>query len=524
MEAKNISKLVEAAQKGDNDAFEKLYYATNKSGYFLAYNITHDEEAAKDILQDSYINAFINIKSLKKKEKFQKWFNVIVVNGSKNYIIKNKPNIFSEYDGEKDFTFDDEMMNDDFIPEKSLDNKEIRKMLKEIIDSLPDDQRLCVLMYYYQQMDTKSIAKQLCIAEGTVRSRLYYGRLYIKKKVEALEKNGIKLYGAMPVPLAIWALKSAGSSTLTSGTYAAIYKSITLSAGKAAAGTVTTAIGTKLFIGGISAAVIIVAGVLGINYIQNKQPKEVQNQTVQATVEETEPASMQNGLPTIATESTEHITQMPTHPTEQTEAHTNQSFPGQQTQQEIITTYHYQTQATEAFTEPVNEVKEKIVTFDYKVYENKVTIVKYTGNETNVVVPSTIEGMAVNAVGEKAFADNKFITSIYIPDSINEVSDGMFSGCSSLEKVFLSNSIQRIGIYAFAYCNSLKEVNIPNTVTDIGYCAFMNCSSLESLYIPKATISIGVDAFKGDEKLIIKCDKYSYAWQYAEKYKINYIN
>lgn len=518
MEAKNISKLVEAAQKGDNDAFEKLYYATNKSGYFLAYNITHDEEAAKDILQDSYINAFTNIKSLKKKEKFQQWFNVIVVNKSKNYIIKNKPNIFSEYDAEKDFTFDDEMMNDDFIPEKSLDNKEIRKMLKEIIDSLPDDQRLCVLMYYYQQMDSKSIAKQLCIAEGTVRSRLYYGRLYIKKKVEALEKNGIKLYGAMPVPLAIWALKGAGNSMLTPSSQSAIYSKVASSVGAAGKAT-ATAIGTRLLIGGIG-AILVVGGVFGINYIGNARLNEAPKQPVQATEEGTKIVSVST-LPTIATESTEQPTQMPTQPTEQTDAHTNQSMSGQQAQQEIITTYNY---TTEAQTEPVNKAAEKIVTFDFKVYENKVTIVKYTGNETDVVVPSTIEGMAVNAIGEKAFADNKFITSVYIPAGINEISDGMFSGCSSLEKVFLPDSVQKIGIYAFAYCDNLKEVNIPSAVDSIGYCAFMDCTSLLSLHIPNVTASIGIDAFKGDEKLIIKCDKESYACQYAEKYKINYVN
>lgn len=523
MEAEKISRLVEAARKGDKDAFEKLYYATNKSGYFLAYNITHDEEAAKDILQDSYINAFTNIKSLKKKENFQKWFNVIVVNGSKNFIVKNKPNLFSEYDGDIDTPFDDEMMNDDFIPEKSLDNKEIRETLKKIIDSLPDDQRLCVLMYYYEQMSTKSIAKQLEVAEGTVRSRLYYGRLHIKKKVEALEKDGIKLYGAMPVPLTIWALQASQEGMLASSVSAAIYGGISSSV-SFAAGASAAAIGTKLLVGGISAAIIITGGVLGINYINSRQPQQAVKTELQTESTETQPAQAEVISPTIAVENTEPTVQTSAQQT--TEAAEAETQSSEQPVQQVITTYYYPAetseQATQAPTLPADREEEKKVTFDYKVYENKIIIEKYTGDETNVVVPEFIDGMAVSEISEKAFADNKYIKSVEIPNGIDEIKDGLFTGCSDLERVALPDTVKRIGIYAFAYCDSLTDVNIPSTVKEIGYCAFRGCTVIKNISLPLQTESIGINAFADTPNLTLQCYKNSFAQQYAERYSLRY--
>lgn len=516
MEAEKISILVEAAQKGDKNAFEELYFATNNLGYFLAYNITHDEEAAKDILQDSYINAFTNIKSLKSSESFQKWFNIIVVNGSKNYIVKNKPGLFLEYDKHIDAEFEDEMMSDDFIPEKALDNKEVQNMLKEIIDNLPDDQRLCILMYYYQQIDVKGISKQLGIAEGTVRSRLYYGRQYIKKRVEALEKGGIKLYGAAPVPVTIWALQGGEGSILAPEIATAIYSSIASSVIPVAAGAAAT-IGTKLLMVGIGAVIIITGSCFGINYLLNNQPPlENPQPTVQETVITTQPPETEKPTQTATTEATEPAAETTTEETVPTVEETQPL----QLQNQITTEVPVQyTQSEESTIQPTEAKK---TTFNYIISENKIIITKYTGNETDVVIPKYIDGMTVSELGEKAFADNKFITSVEVPDSINEIKDGLFSGCYALKKVALPETIERIGIYAFSYCDNLDEVNIPNSVKEIGYCAFLDCTTIKEITIPKNTESIGINAFANTPNLTLQCYKDSYAQEYAEKYSLQY--
>ena len=72
--------------------------------------------------------------------------------------------------------------------------------MREILDALPEEQRVAVTMFYYEQMSVKEIAETLGVTENTVKSRLNYGRKKVEKEVRALEKKGTKLYGLAPLP------------------------------------------------------------------------------------------------------------------------------------------------------------------------------------------------------------------------------------------------------------------------------------------------------------------------------------
>lgn len=191
--------LVKRAQEGDQTAIAEIYNLTYKSAYGVARQIVANDDDACDILQDSYIAAFTKLDTLKEPEKFYGWFKRIVSNRCYNYIKKKKPDLFSQYtkedeDGEEvEIEFADE--NETFAPDKALDYEETKRLLREIIDSLPEEQSLCVLMYYVQDMSVAEIAETLGVSQNTVKSRLNYGRKKIKDGVETLEKKGTKLYG-----------------------------------------------------------------------------------------------------------------------------------------------------------------------------------------------------------------------------------------------------------------------------------------------------------------------------------------
>lgn len=69
-----------------------------------------------------------------------------------------------------------EDVRSDMNPEMSMDEKEVRRLVMEILDQLPEDQRIVIGMFYYEEMPVKDIAAALEVSENTVKSRLSYGR------------------------------------------------------------------------------------------------------------------------------------------------------------------------------------------------------------------------------------------------------------------------------------------------------------------------------------------------------------
>ena len=101
----------------------------------------------------------------------------------------------------------------------------------------------------------------------------------------------------------------------------------------------------------------------------------------------------------------------------------------------------------------------------------------------------------VTSIGESAFDDYDFLTSIVVPNSVTTIGDSAFYGCSSLTSIVIPKSVTSIGDYAFFSCHSLTSITIPNSITSIGKGAFEACSSLTSIVIPNSVTSIGDDVF-----------------------------
>ena len=76
-----------------------------------------------------------------------------------------------------------------------------------MLDTLPDDQRMCILMFHFEGASIREIAEAMECSENTVKSRLNYGRKAIKKKSEELQKKGYKLYSMAPLPLLLFLLR-----------------------------------------------------------------------------------------------------------------------------------------------------------------------------------------------------------------------------------------------------------------------------------------------------------------------------
>lgn len=122
--------------------------------------------------------------------------------------------------------------------------------------------------------------------------------------------------------------------------------------------------------------------------------------------------------------------------------------------------------------------------FSYTVKEDgTVEITGYDGTETDVEIPSEIDGMSVTGIGASAFFGSN-IQKVIMPDTITYIEYQAFFMCRNLEKITLSANLIKIGQNAFMYCENLKEIDIPDSVENILDSAFYDCRNLTSVIIP----------------------------------------
>ena len=118
------------------------------------------------------------------------------------------------------------------------------------------------------------------------------------------------------------------------------------------------------------------------------------------------------------------------------------------------------------------------------------------GNETSFVIPETICGASVTALGDGAFEVNENITSVILPDSVTSIGYNAFFDCISLKSIKLPKNITSIEKTTFADCTSLTDIEIPENVTSIKAGAFAKCDRLAKVTLPDKLTELGDAAFR----------------------------
>ena len=194
---KTIKELVSSAKSGNKKSFDKLYELTHNDVWYNCLSLLKDEENAKDIMQETYITAFLKLDTLNDEQKFCGWITSIAVNKCKNKL-----------KGKVEYQIDDEVLiteaetDELMLPEEYITKTEKRKVLLQIMeDTLSFNQYQTVLMFYFDEMSISEIAQGLEISEGTVKSRLNSSRAKMKTAIEDYEnKSGDRLHGVVFVP------------------------------------------------------------------------------------------------------------------------------------------------------------------------------------------------------------------------------------------------------------------------------------------------------------------------------------
>jgi len=119
----------------------------------------------------------------------------------------------------------------------------------------------------------------------------------------------------------------------------------------------------------------------------------------------------------------------------------------------------------------------------------------YRGTDTDITIPTTIDGYPVSAVGDYAFTQYSVLESITIPNGITSVGNYAFYKCTALEEIAFPDSVLTIGNNAVDCCSELKTASLGNGVTSIGNYCFSSCPKLTDVDLGTSLQVIGEYAF-----------------------------
>lgn len=165
---------VRLAQKGNKDAFVRLITSAEKSMYRVAKAILKSDFECADAIQESILKAYKSIGGLREPQYFKTWLTKILINECNRILRNNRKVIAIEEYIDQSYTLD------------AHEKIEIQ----EAVNSLEDEFRVVVILFYFEDMTIKDISHMLELPEGTVKSRLSRARERLSKQLRIFNEGG----------------------------------------------------------------------------------------------------------------------------------------------------------------------------------------------------------------------------------------------------------------------------------------------------------------------------------------------
>lgn len=134
--------------------------------------------------------------------------------------------------------------------------------------------------------------------------------------------------------------------------------------------------------------------------------------------------------------------------------------------------------------------------FAYTADGGEVTITEYIGTSEHVLIPDTIDGLPVTALGHRAFYE-KTVTTVVVPDSVTEIGDLCFSGDNYLVSLTLPDELAELPYGALESCFRLMDFNLPKELKKISGSALQYNYYLTHLTLPSSLTEIEQQNFIG---------------------------
>jgi RNA polymerase sigma-70 factor (ECF subfamily) len=183
--------LVQAAQRGEQEAFAKLFDMYYKTIYYIVFRMVKNEEDAEDLTIESFTRAFDHIQYYVPTNAFVTWLSKIAVNRTIDFLRKKKITNSTYSIDEPHPQADDENATlsgtieaEDIDPEEKVINDEVNQLLYHFIEQLPSDYSEIMKLRYFGQFSYKEIAEKLNLPLGTVKARLHRGKELLRSLIK----------------------------------------------------------------------------------------------------------------------------------------------------------------------------------------------------------------------------------------------------------------------------------------------------------------------------------------------------
>ena len=179
------AQLVARVQQGDKRAFDLLVLKYQHKIHSLISRYVRDHAEVQDVAQEAFIKAFRAINNFRSESAFYTWMYRIAINTAKNHLVsrsRRPPSTDVDVDESDDYSGSN-VLRDMQTPESLLHGEEVADVVKQALDSLPEDLRTAVTLREFDGLSYEDIADVMSCPVGTVRSRIFRAREAIDKQV-----------------------------------------------------------------------------------------------------------------------------------------------------------------------------------------------------------------------------------------------------------------------------------------------------------------------------------------------------
>jgi RNA polymerase sigma factor (sigma-70 family) len=190
--------LVEQIKAGEAALFAILMKRHNQKLYRVARGIGVPNEECDDVIQQAYIQAYLKLPQFRGESSFTTWLTRILINQSLMFLRKQRPSVSEtgEIEGLKEEATN-ATQNKPATPESEMIKRELRTVLEQAIEQLPEDHRVVYIMREVEEMSVRDIATSLDISESNVKVRMHRARKLLQDKLrDYLEPSEIFEFGS----------------------------------------------------------------------------------------------------------------------------------------------------------------------------------------------------------------------------------------------------------------------------------------------------------------------------------------